>query len=188
MAKKRYLLYAFTLLELSMVLLVLSLLAAAALRYASAVSDSKNYSRINDSMDVVEKALLDYRANYGRLPCPADITVENEATFGNEIETLADGLCTGANFTNSGTDPDNADGLYDATTVSQVVAGAIPVKALKLDNRYGVDPWGKKILYIVDKRMTLDGAFIKYASADTSSGGIVVKKTYNDTLANSLSL
>jgi len=177
---------AFTILELSIVVLILSLLAAAALRYASAVAESRSYARSNESLDVVENALLNYRITYGRLPCPADITIEDETTFGNEIGTLGDGLCTGASFSNSGTDPDNADGLYDATTVSNVVAGAVPVKALKIDNRYAQDAWGRKILYSVDRRMTAASAFLAYPVANTTIGGIVIKNNYNDSLANAL--
>lgn len=168
--------------------LVLALLAAAALRYSAAANDSKNSNSLNDSLDVVENALLNYRINYGRLPCPADITVENENNFGVEIETLADGLCTGANFANgiASTDPDNADPLYDSATATQIVAGAIPVKALKIDNKYGYDPWNRKILYVVDRRATSSGAFVQYPLANTTIGGIVIKNVSTDSLANAI--
>lgn len=201
----------FTLIEISIVVLILSLLAAAGLRYATAIKDSNNNAALTDTLDTIETALMNYRMAYGRLPCPADITLaENTANFGNEIEALGDGLCTGANYFNakpgSTTDPDGAsayaagvtgsgnnsgaaDTLYDSTSVNQVTAGALPSKALKLPDRYAYDPWGRKILYVVDKRMTATSAFSTYSVTSSvvgNPGAIVVKYTWNNTLANAI--
>jgi len=176
----------FTLIELSIVILALAIVTVGALRYATAISTSNSNKAVNTTLDVVEAALQNYRNVYGRLPCPADITLaESNASFGTEIETLADGLCTGANFTNTTTDPDNADPLYDATTLSQVTAGAIPVKALKLPNRFAYDAYGRKILYAVDKRITAYGAFLQYP-VQVTSGAIVVKVVATNALSNAL--
>ncbi len=161
-------------------LLVLGILAAATLRYTFALTDSNNNAATNASMDVVETALFNYMLVNNRLPCPADITqAENTAAFGTEIEALADGKCTGANFLNSSTDPDHADALYDAATASKVAAGAIPTKALKLADKYAYDAWGRKILYAVDIRITASNAFLTYpitaGTANGTIGAIVVK-------------
>jgi hypothetical protein len=57
----------------------------------------------------------------GRLPCPADGSVGvNTSAFGRETDTLGDGLCTGANFSDGG----------------NVVGGVIPAKSLNLDDSY----------------------------------------------------
>jgi prepilin-type N-terminal cleavage/methylation domain-containing protein len=60
---------AFTLIELSIVVLVLSLLAAVAMRYVNSVSETNAYAATNATLDAVETALLNYRNEYGRLPC-----------------------------------------------------------------------------------------------------------------------
>lgn len=174
---------AFTLIELSIVILVLSLLAAAAFRYATNATVIANTATLNQTLDVVETALQNYRNVFGRLPCPSDITLaENSAAFGVEVGTSGDGNCTGYNFINSGADPDSADPDYIANT-NNVVAGGIPTKTLKIDDKYAYDAWGKKIMYAVDKRITATSAFTTYTITNTTIGAIVVKKNYNDLLA-----
>jgi type II secretory pathway pseudopilin PulG len=177
---------AYTIMELSLVVLIISLLTAAGLKYNAAVSDPNNIIQTNENFDYVENAIMNYRINFGRLPCPADITNETESSFGSEVGTAGDGNCTGANFTNATTDPDNADGLYDATTASQIVAGALPTRTLQIEQKYAFDAWNKKILYVVDKRMTATSAFLKYPLNNNVVGGIVIKNANAATLANSI--
>lgn len=178
---------AFTLIELSIVLLVLALLAGAALRYANALNESNMLATTNATLDAVETALSNYVNNNGRLPCPADLTqAENTAAFGTETDTNGDGLCTGYNYINSGADPDAADALYDGTTASQVVQGAVPTKTLRLADRFAYDAWGDKIFYAVDKRATGGAAFLNYNVTNSTIGAIVIKKTTADTLTNAI--
>lgn len=190
---------AFTLIELSIVVLVLALLAAAGMRYYNANVDSTALATTNASLDAVETALINFQNEYGRLPCPADITqAENVAAFGTEVDTLGDGNCTGYNYINA-TDPDgpagncgvtcdpgDPDANYDSTTLNQVVEGAVPTKALRISDRYAYDAWGNKLFYAVDKRMTATNSFANNPTYSTTIGAIAVKKTVTDTLANAL--
>lgn len=166
--------------------MVLALLAAAGLRYASAISDSNKTAALNATLDTIEATLLNYRIAYGVLPCPADLTVaENSSTFGVGVDTTGSGSCTSTNvFTNSAADPDG-----DATAVSKIVAGALPTKTLGLSDKYAYDPWGRKLLYVVDKRMTATGAFLTYpvtTSGTGNPGAIEIKYSVSDSLANAL--
>jgi prepilin-type N-terminal cleavage/methylation domain-containing protein len=177
----------FTLIELSVATLILALLAAAAMSYKLAQDDTGNSLQLNATLDSIDAALALYGYNAARLPCPADITAaENTASFGQETGTMGDGNCTGANFINSSNDPDASDPLYDPTTVSQVVAGAVPTKLLNLPDSAAYDPWGRKILYIVDKRMTTSGAYGVWPISSTTIGAVVVKQTATDALSNAL--
>lgn len=177
----------YTLLELALVVAILGLLAAAAFRYATNLSNTRNYADLNDTLNVIEEALRSYGAAFSRLPCPSDISLsDNSTSFGTEVGTSGDGNCTGYNFINSGTDPDNADGLYDATAASKVVAGGVPTKTLKIDDRYAYDPWGRRILFAVDKRITATNAFTTYTVTNTTIGVVVVKHNSTDSLANAI--
>jgi len=185
----------FTLIELSIVVLVLALLATAALRYANSQSEAKAIAATNATLDVVDAAIYNYQNNNTRLPCPADITqAENTAAFGTEVDSLADGLCTGYNFINSGTDPDGPGGsnpyapdpLDDPATENQVVEGSIPTKALHIADKYAYDGWGNKIFYAVDKRMTASGAYTTYLVGNVTIGAIVVRKDWQDPLSLAL--
>lgn len=177
----------FTLLELALVVTILGLLAAAVFRYSTNVTNTKNYTELNETLNVIEEALYAYGVTFSKLPCPADITLsDNSTNFGKAVSLTGDGNCTGYNFLNSGVDPDSADGLYDATTASNVVAGGVPTKTLKIDDRYAYDPWGRRILFAIDKRITANNAFITYTVTNTTAGAVVVKQASADTLANAI--
>lgn len=177
----------FTLLELALVVTILGLLAAAVFRYSANVTNSKNYTELNDTLNVIEEALYAYGTTFSKLPCPADITLsDNSTNFGKAVSVTGDGNCTGYNFLNSGADPDSADGLYDAAAASNVVAGGVPTKTLKIDDRYAYDPWGRRILFSIDKRITANNAFITYNVTNTTVGVIVVKQASTDALANAI--
>lgn len=184
MKKHTYRLSGYTLIELCLVVLILSLLAAAAARYSTSVTTAKNTAELNATLKAIEEALRSYSTAYTRLPCPSDITLsDNSANFGKEVGTSGDGNCTGYNFINSGADPDAADPNYVVST-NYVVAGGVPTKTLKLDDRFAYDPWGRRILFAVDKRMTATSAFTTYTITNTTVGAIVIKHNSTDTLAN----
>jgi prepilin-type N-terminal cleavage/methylation domain-containing protein len=179
----------FTLIELAIVVMVLGLLAAAALRYNAMSTDSANITQLNATLDVIDNAIFNFRIANGRLPCPANISYsENNTSFGQETDSSGDGVCTGYNFENTGTDPNSGESLYDSSTSSQVVAGGVPTKALQIADKYAYDPWGRKILYAVDKRITATSAFTTYPIYNTTIGAIVVKKHAGDTLANAITI
>lgn len=178
---------AYTLLELSLVLLVLGMVAGAFFTYSANTTTAANNAALTATLNTIETAMQNYRNLYLRIPCPAGITLaENNASFGVEVGTAGDGNCTGYSYINSGTDPDNSDPLYDATAASKVVAGGVPTKTLRIDDKYAYDPWGRKILFVVDKRLTATNAFTSYAMSSSSAGAIVIKKTSADSLANAV--
>ncbi len=174
----------YTLIELCLVVLILSLLAAAAARYSTSATAARNTAELNNTLKTIEEALRSYSATYARLPCPSDITLaDNSASFGNEVGTAGDGNCAGYNFINSGADPDAADPDYVAST-NYVVAGGVPTKTLKLDDRFAYDPWGRRLLFALDKRISATDAFTTYTFTDTAIGAIVIKQATTDTLAS----
>ena len=186
---------AFTLLELSIVVMILALLAAAAMRYSNSLAESNMIALTNTNLDVVEATLQNYRNMYGRLPCPAGMSLaESSATFGTEVGTPGNGLCTGTGFRNNSGDPDGPGGTnpgapdpnYDAATVQVVVAGTLPVKTLRLADRFAYDGWGRRLMYVVDKRMTATNAFTTYSVDNSTIGSIVIKHTATETLAKSI--
>lgn len=203
----------FTLLELSVVVLIMALLAGAALRYAATTTDAKNLVTLNATLDAIDAAMMNFRIANNRLPCPTDITLaENTANFGQEAgysttntgqaECVSGSIVSGnitltptANFENTGTDPDaaggsddnysgSADPLYDSASLNKIEAGGVPTKALRLPDKYAYDPWGRKILYVVDKRITATSAFTSYpayALGASTVGEVVVKPTNTGT-------
>ncbi len=95
---------AFTLLELSIVLVIISVVMGGAMLLFNHSIDLRQIKETQVKMADIQKALLDYRRAFGRIPCPADATQIMDATSSNNfgIEAANNGTCTGgtpaANF------------------------------------------------------------------------------------------
>ncbi len=151
----------FTLLELAIVLVVLSLLAAGIMALLAQDTRRAKAMELEARLEAVHDALLAFRRLNDRLPCPADATLAvGSADFG--VEAATPGTCTGgapeANFD---------DG-------SNTVGGVLPVKSLGLPDTHMFDPWGGRLTYAVDIRATEAAAFTTYGPADTTIGSIQV--------------
>jgi type II secretory pathway pseudopilin PulG len=169
-----------TLLELSVVLVLIAAVAAGSMAMLTASIQTSQYNVTVARMQAIESALLTFRQAFNRLPCPGDLTVvPSDGTTGtcyattqggdygmeagqdaNSAIATATGACTGtnmtpqANFTATGTNTG-----YNGYTV---VEGAVPTRALKLPDSYMYDGWGNKFRYAVDARFTAASAFSTY--------------------------
>lgn len=85
----------FTLVELALVLLIVSLLLAGTLMPLSIQRDVRSYADTKRTMDDIKEALIGFVLINGRLPCPASrIIADGSANAGTEIYSVATGLCT----------------------------------------------------------------------------------------------
>jgi len=137
----------FSLLELSIVLLLIALVAGMGLSSGKSVLDSSKVTSTNNRLAAIETALTAYRQANNRIPCPANGTVLPGTTYGYEAGNP--GACAGANYT---------------TTISgvTVVEGVVPVRTLNLPDEFMYDGWGEKIGYAVTTTMTGTNAFLNY--------------------------
>ena len=169
---------AFSLLELSVVLLVLGLMLGGIMAALTQDTRRNKQVELKIKMDAIEQALGAFVKKNDRLPCPADGTYAvTSAYFGKEGGTVGDGTCsTGATYDAGGnrtadTTPPTANFI-----LGNNAGGVIPVQTLGLPHEYGFDPWGGRFTYAVDKRLTATAAFSTYSSNDTV-GGIIVYNT-----------
>jgi prepilin-type N-terminal cleavage/methylation domain-containing protein len=131
---------AFSLIELSIVILIVSILVAGSLTISKSSINSSKKSVTKERMDEIYKALTNFVAINRRLPCPALLTVAKGAiTYGDEAATV--GTCS-STYVSSATDSSN------------LVYGMVPIKALGLEIDMAEDGWGTKFSYVVDKRFT----------------------------------
>lgn len=154
---------AFSLIELSIAIMVISILIVGFLNVSS-VKGSNNKAKITkDRIDIVYKSLGEFVLKNKRLPCPASIKAIKTVDANYGIEGTAAGTCT------AGT------GVYLSTAsgATNMVYGMIPVKSLGLSNDYGEDGFGSKFAYIVDKTYTIGTTF------STSSGSVLIQKYIN---------
>jgi|GEM_PF-653965 len=127
---------AYSLIELSIVLVIISTLVAGALTIS--VDNLKNdQTRLTkERMDKVYKILGNYIRVNKSLPCPAPLTKVKSVDF----DYGTSGNCT------------TVSGVTAIST--NYILGAVPTLTLGLPSEYAEDGFGSKIVYFVDKRFT----------------------------------
>lgn len=132
----------FTILELSIVLIIVSLITALGVSSGISALEGAKRSQTESKLKIIEAALMTFRLNNNRLPCPANLTLTKGDTGYGE-EAVTPGMCSGTNFGSPG----------------EVVEGGVPSKALNIPTDFMYDGWGRKIEYAVDSNATGIDAF-----------------------------
>ncbi|MBU6339194.1 MAG: prepilin-type N-terminal cleavage/methylation domain-containing protein [Rickettsiales bacterium] len=164
---------AFSLIELSVVIVILSIVVSGLLSIATNSAINDKIKKTNDNIDKIYQAMGTYLLSSGHLPCPASITAikSSDADYGNQGNS---GTCT------------NLSGVYNlklanggATT--NFVYGMVPIRDLGLPNEVAEDGFGSKLGYIVYRDYTSSNTF----SSVSTSTGIQVKKNSTPLLDSS---
>ncbi|MCH2546956.1 MAG: hypothetical protein MK052_05050 [Alphaproteobacteria bacterium] len=150
----------FSLVEMTLVLMVLAFIAAAGLSVYDNNDSRTKIGITNARMDAIQEAFQSYRYSLYRLPCPADSRLTtSDVNYG--MESLMPGICD--------------DGTPQVPHKSgDTVTGAVPTRSLNIPDEYMYDGWGRKFTYTVDVRMTEAGAFLDYKADSTDAGNIQV--------------
>jgi prepilin-type N-terminal cleavage/methylation domain-containing protein len=156
----------FTLLELSVVLIVISLIAATAFSVAAQKTRLAQQRELVEKMDKIENALIAYAKQNNALPCVASAIVAPYAS----VDCTAAATLPVRRIT--ATEPDG--------TTPYVYEGVVPLVTLGLADEVGIDPWGKQFTYAVDARLTTANALLTYP-ATLNVGNILVKSTAGNT-------
>ncbi len=134
--------YGFTLIELSVVIVIISILISSGFILSQVQTDKYKYDITISRLDSIEEALVQFLSLNGRLPCPTYLTIPpSDSRYGFEqITSLSSGpqSCV----------IQAGDMLSDPITGSNVAySGAIPFKTLNLSNDFMFDGWNNKIFY-----------------------------------------
>jgi prepilin-type N-terminal cleavage/methylation domain-containing protein len=137
---------AYSLIELSIVILIISILITGALSVSVNSINNAKIKVTNDRIAEIYKALGSYLLINKKLPCPAALTLEK--TNGSYGTAGTDGTCTAA-------------GIYLSTTSGalSLVYGMVPFKALGLTSDVAEDGFGSKISYVVHRDFTTTIAY-----------------------------
>ena len=151
----------FSLVELSVVVAIMSVVATFGLEAASNFVNRSATSVSRERLAVVDEAVAQFFRVYGRLPCPASSWLDpTNTSYGLENCTSSAYLY----YTNDGTHPGN--GLY---------AGAVPFRTLNLPMLYALDGFTSKLNYIVTANLTVAGGGSGVYNRFNSSGGTIVQ-------------
>lgn len=119
----------FTLVEMSIVLLIIGLAIGMLLPLSSAMVDSQKRQTVRTTLSTIDAALVNYVAQNQRLPCPANGTIASGQPNAGVAIILPSGLCSPA--------PSNQ------------ASGVVPWATLGLPESAATDPWNARITYRV---------------------------------------
>ncbi|KIE06108.1 hypothetical protein NF27_BK00290 [Candidatus Jidaibacter acanthamoeba] len=160
----------FSLIELSLVLLILAALIAGGMSLSSIQAYKEKYDTTLKNIKLIENALTVFVALNGRLPCPASPAQKIlNSTFGREQVTAgAVGTAQSCNSTTTNIFTGSVGG-------NTQYYGAAPVTTLGLPDEVMFDGWGNRIGYIVTK------PFVNSSKTNTSctSGGSAANVSNN---------
>ncbi|MBS0236533.1 MAG: type II secretion system protein [Proteobacteria bacterium] len=143
----------FTLIEVSIVILIMGLLLTGGLVTMFATSERGKTTQTAANLANIQDALAIFLAMNGRLPCPAGLSqTQDSSAFGIEQT--------------SGSNPmacNTASGLFSGTTGGETqYYGMVPVRTLGLSDASAIDGFGNRIVYVVQN------AFVNNATTNTS--------------------
>lgn len=138
----------YTLVEISVVLVIISLLTAGGLTLGTGMVNQAAHIDTAKILDQLNQSLKDYYVVNGVLPCPAPLdTAINNSAFGDEVNG---GSCAPA---------DSIPGGTEVFTTATVITGMIPVRTLGLSSKSASDKYGNRIVYSVTRGLTDESTF-----------------------------
>lgn len=133
----------FTLIELSIVLVILAVLGGMGLQASAYYIERNNVHTTREQMNIIRDALFAYRAEHKRFPCPARPVDSIGATgYGRESDCTA-GIVSGSGII-----------LKDGVRI-----GAVPFRDLNLPEQYGHDRWNQKFIYAITESLAIVSSF-----------------------------
>jgi prepilin-type N-terminal cleavage/methylation domain-containing protein len=147
----------FSLLELSIVLVVIGIILSMGLDISSSMIEKANRDKTKKILSDIEAAMVGYYKTYGHLPCPASSTDGlSDPNFGKS--TVACNSSSPA----AGTVDVNSESP-EVTPTKEIRIGTIPVRDMSLPTTYMFDAWGNRITYSVIKDLAVDAStYINY--------------------------
>ncbi len=135
----------FTLAELAIVLVIVSLLLGSVIAMVSSQTEQRNWNDTQSRLEAARDAILGYAIANGRLPCPAQY--KDLTSVGTEVRQ-ASGICGAAGNTN-----EYYGGVFGGITyglLPAVTLGYQPVDA----QGFALDAWGNRLRYAVSRVTT----------------------------------
>ncbi len=125
---------AFSLIELSVAIVILSIVVAGMLSVSTNAVINDKAKKTKDNIDLIYSALGVYLLKNGAMPCPAPITSVKSTDANYGYSTGDSGLCA------------NQDGVYSH---QNSVYGMVPIKNLDLPSDVAEDGFGNKFGYLI---------------------------------------
>jgi prepilin-type N-terminal cleavage/methylation domain-containing protein len=156
---------AYSLLELSIVIVIISILITGAMTTAVGSISNAKVKITKDRLQIIYKALGNFVATNGRLPCPASLELlKSNANYGTSAGSQGD--CS-------------ASGVVLSNVDSNLQFGMVPAVTLGLSRDLAEDGFEDKIAYVVNKNFTTSANLT--ASPDFSQTNFSINAVKNST-------
>lgn len=142
----------FSLLEMSVVLLIISTLVAGGMSITIASVEKKQEEVTRKRLEAIDNALQNMALSLDRLPCPADPSIKSDSLL-FLMPDASRGTC-------------NSGFMYGGTPF---VKGDVPVRGLGLSDDYALDGWGRRFSYYVKVLQTAHPSGFSSLSPSTST-------------------
>ena len=149
----------FSLIEMSIVLLILSIVVAGGLTVGQNFIAREEYDNTTETLKEVAVAIKRFYAQNYRLPCPASREAKlGDADYGREV------ACDDEATAPTGT-------ARDANSGNSIYIGALPTRDLKISDRLMKDAFENRFTYAVVENMVDDTEFVSASGAITVNDG-----------------
>ena len=132
----------FTLLELSIVLLVVGFLTTTSITMTRGYINYQKHKETKNNIDEIVFSINNYVLKNKKLPCPANMK---------------------KNYKNS----DAVESCSESREVDGILVGTIPAKDLGLNNKAVADAWQNKLIYMVVKDYTDENYFMRKSESSS---------------------
>jgi prepilin-type N-terminal cleavage/methylation domain-containing protein len=144
---------AFSLIELSVVLVIVAIFLSTSMPVAKSVITNYRVRITNERMQAIYEAMGNFARSNKRLPCAASILLaKGNADYGKEV------TCGTTPYT-PGTDPAASTGVFQSNWSNNLLYGAVPTAALGLPADMAEDGFGNKIAYAIIRGYTNASTF-----------------------------
>lgn len=155
----------FTLLEMSIAMMIVALLLAPALGLYFRYVEFQRTEQTHDALSTAQNEIGGFRSIYGRYPCPADPDLApGDADYGYE-------KCAGGGIT-------VATSLNGALVNQNILIGSLPFRQLNMMEEESLDGNSNRLTYAVTESLTDSGTF------DMGNGGISVEDANGNSLVS----
>lgn len=161
----RYNISGFSLVELSVVLVILSMLLTIMLTIVPIQEDKEAHSITEQKIEAIENAIMAYFNQKGYLPCPAPLDAPLTNT-GSATDCSVAGT-VGTSYIDVG------------SGVDRVRIGAVPIKELNLSEQFGYDGWNNRFSLAVITQLAQSNRLFNLFSTTTARVITILDDTGN---------
>lgn len=156
-----------SLIELSVVLVIMSIVAAMGLELTANFMDRTAYKVTQQRLEAIDKAIVAFRKVNNRLPCPGYQGLNTAAAcFGKEYNgSLGAGTC------NNNAGACSANNFAAGT----IAFGDVPVRDLGLPLSTMLDGYGNRFIYVVNRNQVYNSGYHPTVNFSTVADAIAVR-------------